>query len=129
MAVSHARGMRVALPVVVAKGMPLVFREWHPRAHLEPGVWNIPVPADGEEVTPTVVIAPLVGFDDDAYRLGYGGGFFDRTLAALCPRPLIIGVGHSLGRLATIYPQPHDIPMDWIVTGNAAPARRPARAS
>ena len=128
MASTHARGIRVALPVVVAKGSPLVFREWHPRARLEPGVWNIPVPADGAEVTPTVVIAPLVGFDPDGYRLGYGGGFFDRTLAVQFPRPLAIGVGHPVGSLPTIYPQSHDIPMDWIVTGDKAPAQRQARA-
>jgi 5-formyltetrahydrofolate cyclo-ligase len=129
MAAAQARGIRVALPVVVGKGMPLVFREWHLRARLEPGVWNIPVPADGAAVIPTIVIAPLVGFDSDAYRLGYGGGFFDRTLAALSPRPLAIGVGHPLGTLASIYPQPHDIPMDWIVTGNARLAPRQARAT
>jgi 5-formyltetrahydrofolate cyclo-ligase len=129
MSAAHARGIRLALPVVVAKGMPLVFRAWHPRARLEPGVWNIPVPAYGAAVIPTIVIAPLVGFDSDAYRLGYGGGFFDRTLAALSPRPLAIGVGHPLATLASIYPQPHDIPMDWIVTGNARPARRQARAT
>jgi 5,10-methenyltetrahydrofolate synthetase len=123
MASAHGRGIRVALPVVVAKATPLVFRAWHPGASLKPGVWNIPVPADGAEVTPTVVLAPLVGFDPDGYRLGYGGGFFDRTLAALSPRPLAIGVGHPVGALPTIYPQPHDIPMDWIVTGDRAPAR------
>jgi 5,10-methenyltetrahydrofolate synthetase len=128
MAAAHARGVRVALPVVIVKGMPLVFRAWYPGALLAPGVWNIPVPADGAEVSPTIVIAPLVGFDPDGYRLGYGGGFFDRTLAVLRPRPLIIGVGHAVGTLATIYPQPHDIPMDWIVTGDKSPAQRQARA-
>jgi 5,10-methenyltetrahydrofolate synthetase len=74
------------------------------------------------------LIAPLVGFDPDGYRLGYGGGFFDRTLAAQVPRPLAIGVGHPVGALPTIYPQPHDIPMDWVVTGDEAPAQRQARA-
>jgi 5-formyltetrahydrofolate cyclo-ligase len=128
MASAHARGIRVALPLLVAKGTPLVFREWHPRARLEPGVWNIPIPVAGAEVTPTVVIAPLAGFDPAGYRLGYGGGFFDRTLALHSPRRVAIGVGHPAGSLPTIYPQPHDIPMDWIVTGDAAPAQRQARA-
>jgi 5,10-methenyltetrahydrofolate synthetase len=118
MAAVHARGARIALPIVVGKGMPLVFREWYPRARLEPGIWGIPVPAEGAEVTPTVVIAPLVGFDHHGYRLGYGGGFFDRTLAALDPKAVAIGVGHPIGALPTIYPQRHDIPMDWIVTGH-----------
>ncbi len=112
------RGVRVALPVIIAKGQPLLFREWRPEARLERGVWGIPVPAEGATVEPTLLLAPLVGFDDDCYRLGYGGGYFDRTLAALAPpRPLCIGVGSLEGRLATIYPQPFDTPMDWIVTG------------
>jgi 5-formyltetrahydrofolate cyclo-ligase len=115
------KGARVALPVVVGKGRPLQFREWHPATRLERGVWNIPFPAEGPVVVPTVVIAPLVGFDGHGYRLGYGGGFFDRTLAALGPMPLIVGVGHPLGALTTIYPQWHDIRMDWIVTGKSAP--------
>ncbi|MEZ5816612.1 MAG: 5-formyltetrahydrofolate cyclo-ligase [Hyphomicrobiaceae bacterium] len=122
-----AAGLRTALPVVVAKGQPLVFREWTPDARLERGVWNIPFPADGAVVTPTVIIAPLVGFDAEGYRLGYGGGFFDRTLATMASKPLIIGVGHLTQKITTIYPQPHDIGMDWIVTGHEAPV--PGKAS
>ena len=118
------RGARIALPVVVAKAQPLLFREWTPGARLERGVWNIPFPADGEVVIPTVVIAPLVGFDPGSFRLGYGGGYFDRTLAALAARPTAIGVGHPVGALATIFPQPHDIPMDWIVLGDGEARRR-----
>ena len=121
------RGARVALPVVVAKGEPLVYREWHPQARLERGVWNIPFPVDGAAVMPTWVIAPLVGFDAACYRLGYGGGFFDRTLAVLHPRPAAVGVGHPVCALKTIFPQPHDIPMDWIVTGDAPATSRAGR--
>lgn len=115
-------GTRIALPVALALGQPLMFREWRPGARLAHGLWRIPYPADGAEVTPTVVLAPVVGFDGLCYRLGYGGGFFDRTLAVLRPRPLVIGVGYGCGAIRTIFPQPHDIPMDWIVTG-ASPAR------
>jgi 5,10-methenyltetrahydrofolate synthetase len=111
-----SRGGRCALPVVVEKQAPLVFRTWRRGEKLERGVWNIPVPVAGEEVVPDVVIAPVVGYDRDAYRLGYGGGYFDRTLAAISRRPLIIGVGYSQAAIATIYPQPHDIPMNKIVT-------------
>ena len=112
-----ARGATAALPVVVAKGRPLVFREWRPGAAMARGVWNIPIPAEGAEVIPDVVVAPLVGFDPGCYRLGYGGGFYDRTLAAI-PRPrLVIGVGLPLAEIRTIHPQPHDIPMDAVVTG------------
>lgn len=110
-----ARGGRAALPLVAEKGRPLVFREWAPGARMERGVWNIPVPAEGPEVIPDVVIAPLVGYDPGCYRLGYGGGFYDRTLAAM-PRPrLVAGVGLPLAALRTIHPQPHDVPMDVIV--------------
>jgi 5,10-methenyltetrahydrofolate synthetase len=112
-----ARGLRIALPVVVEKGQPLIFREWVPGARLTRGVWNIPIPADGPEVVPDVLIAPFVGFDVQRYRLGYGGGFFDRTLAALQTPRTVIGVGHPGGAVPTIHPQPHDIPMDHIVTG------------
>ncbi len=111
-----ARGGRIALPVVVKKAWPLEFRAWSPGDPLERGVWNILVPANGPAILPDVVIAPVVGFDDANYRLGYGGGFFDRTLAAMPKRPLVVGVGYTGSRIATIYPQPHDIPMDVIVT-------------
>ena len=109
-------GGRTALPLVVAKGQPLVFREWKQGDRLERGVWNIPIPAEGEPVFPDIVIAPLVGYDRSNYRLGYGGGFFDRTLASLPRKPLVIGIGYGSCALPTIYPQPHDIPMDAIVT-------------
>ena len=112
----HARGTRLALPVVVQKGQPLEFREWQPGARLVPGVWDIPVPADGQVVEPDALLVPLVGFDEDGFRLGYGGGYYDRTLAAMRKKPLTIGVGFELGALPTIHPQPHDIPMNAIVT-------------
>ncbi|MBS3648478.1 5-formyltetrahydrofolate cyclo-ligase [Pseudaminobacter sp. 19-2017] len=110
------RGGRIALPVVVQKGWPLEYRIWSPGDPLERGVWNILVPSRGPAVQPSAVIAPLVGFDQEHYRLGYGGGFFDRTLAAMAKKPLTIGVGYAHGRLPTIYPQPHDIPMDIVIT-------------
>ena len=117
------RGVRVALPVAMALGQPLTFREWHPHARLARGLWNIPYPADGTEVVPNIVVAPLVGFDREWYRLGYGGGFFDRTLPRLSPKPMAIGVGYPGAALRTIFPQPHDVPMDWIVTGSGATLR------
>jgi 5,10-methenyltetrahydrofolate synthetase len=116
MATISADGGRCALPVVVERHRPLVFRQWSPGQPLERGVWNIPVPAEGAGVIPDVVIAPVVGFDPRCYRLGYGGGFFDRTLAALPARPRVLGVGYSGAAIPTIYPQPHDIAMDLIVT-------------
>jgi 5,10-methenyltetrahydrofolate synthetase len=111
-----ARGGTVALPLVVEKGHPLVFRAYKPGDKLEKGVWNIPIPAEGASVIPDVVISPIVGFDAQNYRLGYGGGFFDRTLAAMPTKALVIGIGYETGRIPTIHPQAHDIPMDRIVT-------------
>jgi 5,10-methenyltetrahydrofolate synthetase len=113
----HARGARMALPVVEVPMTPLVFRAWHPGTRMERGHWNIPVPpADAERWVPEVALAPLVGWVDAGYRLGYGGGYFDRTLAALLPKPFVIGVGLHSAKLATIYPQPHDVRLDAIVT-------------
>jgi 5-formyltetrahydrofolate cyclo-ligase len=111
------RGLRIALPVAVELGRPMKFREWRPDSVMARGLWKIPYPAAGAEVLPTTVLAPLVGFDSQGYRLGYGGGFFDRTLAALHQKPLVIGLGYPQLRIPTIFPQRHDIPMDWIVTG------------
>ncbi|RVD27644.1 5-formyltetrahydrofolate cyclo-ligase [Mesorhizobium sp. M4B.F.Ca.ET.017.02.2.1] len=116
MAPINERGGRTALPVVIEKGQPLVFRAYRPGDRLEKGVWNIPIPAVGDPVLPDIVISPIVGIDPGKYRLGYGGGFFDRTLAAMPFRPLVIGVGYELQRIPTIYPQPHDIPMSEVVT-------------
>jgi 5-formyltetrahydrofolate cyclo-ligase len=111
-----AAGSAAALPAVIDKKGPLEYRAWRPGDPLVDGVWNIPVPERREIVLPQAVLAPLVGFDRDCYRLGYGGGYFDRTLAALAPRPWAIGVGFEASLIETIHPQPHDIPMDLIVT-------------
>lgn len=80
------------------------------------GVFDLPVPDGTEVVRPEALLIPPVGFDAQGYRLGYGGGYFDRTLAAMVPQPLKIGVAFELSRIPTIYPQPHDVPMDFIVT-------------
>ena len=111
-----ASGVTLALPVVVERRQPMLFRPWSPKAALRRGIWNIPEPATDETVVPDVTLAPVVGFSGEGYRLGYGGGYFDRTLAALAPRPLTIGVGLELQRLDTIRPQPHDIRLDRIIT-------------
>jgi 5-formyltetrahydrofolate cyclo-ligase len=109
-------GMRAALPVVVAARSPMEFRLWTPEAAMDIGVYDIPFPRERKVVIPDLVLAPLVGFDTAKYRLGYGGGYFDRTLAVLKPRPIAIGIGFELGRLVTVYPQAHDLMMDTIVT-------------
>ena len=83
---------------------------------MTPGVYDIPVPDGTELVMPDAALVPMNGFDAQGYRLGYGGGYFDRTLAAAMPRPLAIGIGFEFARLYTIHPQSHDIPMDFVVT-------------
>nr|WP_294577862.1 5-formyltetrahydrofolate cyclo-ligase [uncultured Rhodopila sp.] len=112
----HAAGAALALPVVIGKAQPLEFRPWWPGAPMARGVWDIPVPAGGDPVRPDTLLVPLVGFDGGGYRLGYGGGFYDRTIAAMAPRPRTIGVGFACARLRTVHPQPYDMRMDHIVT-------------
>ncbi|HLQ20482.1 MAG TPA: 5-formyltetrahydrofolate cyclo-ligase [Tabrizicola sp.] len=113
----HRVGARIALPVVVVKQAPLVFRSWTPATKMVRGDWNIPVPPeDSEPLVPEIALAPVMGWTREGYRLGYGGGYFDRTLAALEPRPFTIGIGFQSARLDTIFPQPHDIRLDVILT-------------
>lgn len=112
-------GGSVALPVVVEKNAPLEFWRWKPGMGMRRGVWNIPVPVKREVLTPDACIVPLVGFDAENYRLGYGGGYYDRTLATFAKRPVCVGLGYAQARLVSIFPQPHDIPMSTIVTDDA----------
>jgi 5-formyltetrahydrofolate cyclo-ligase len=109
-------GGTVGLPVVVTKAAPIEFWRWEPGMKFARGIWNIPIPPERDPVRPDALIIPLVGFDAQRYRLGYGGGYYDRTLASLDPPPFRIGLGYSGFQLDTIYPQAHDIPMDMIVT-------------
>lgn len=113
----HGDGVIVALPVVETRAAPLTFRRWTPDTRMVRRDWNIPVPPpDAPVLTPDIALAPLLGWTAEGYRLGYGGGYFDRTLAALNPKPLVIGIGLQAAKLATIYPQPHDIALDLILT-------------
>lgn len=114
-------GAVIALPVVITPHASLIFREWHPGTTLTPGAHDIPCPAsDSPVVRPTVLLLPMVGFDAAGHRLGFGGGYFDRTLAELSAsresRPTVIGVGYELSKMATIHPEPHDMPMNFVVT-------------
>ncbi len=113
-------GVRSALPVVVGEGQPLAFREWTPTTPLAPDRYGIATPTGGAWLTPDLILLPLNGFDAAGYRLGYGGGYFDRTLAALAPRPLAVGVGFEINRVDSIRPEAHDQRLDWIVTENGA---------
>lgn len=109
-------GGTLALPVVIAPGQSLQFRKWEPGNAMMHGVYGIAYPAIEKVVQPDALIVPVLGFDAACYRLGHGGGYYDRTLGALSPKPLTIGVGMEQARLPTIYPQLYDVPMDFIVT-------------
>ncbi len=115
------------LPAVEARAAPLRFRAWRPGDRMTTDAHGIPIPERAEGVIPQAILLPLVGWDEAGYRLGYGGGYMDRTLAATSPRPLAIGVGYEQSRLATIHPEPWDIPMDWIVTERAVYRREGTR--
>ncbi|NND59049.1 MAG: 5-formyltetrahydrofolate cyclo-ligase [Gammaproteobacteria bacterium] len=110
-------GIDAALPVITEKDRPLEFWRWHPDSDLDySGPMGIPVPTTRQLVKVTALLIPMIGFDNQGHRLGHGGGYFDRTLAEMHPRPKAIGVGHEECRLPSIFPQAHDIPMDLIVT-------------
>ncbi len=143
----HQAGARIALPVVVASGSPLLFRQWTPDTPLLSGPLDIPYPgAQSPQLQPSHVLLPVVGIDAAGYRLGYGGGYFDRTLAALAATgiatglatdpatpapgksaPLVIATGYELCRIPSIDPQLHDIPMDWLVTERGLYRREASR--
>jgi 5-formyltetrahydrofolate cyclo-ligase len=110
------RGALTALPVVVAPRTPLVFREWHPGVEMAKGALDIPYPVGSREVVPNAVLLPMNGWDEAGYRLGYGGGFFDRTLKNFRAKPAVIGVSYEIAKMKTIQPQDWDIPADWVVT-------------
>jgi 5-formyltetrahydrofolate cyclo-ligase len=110
------RGALTALPVVVAPKQPLIFREWHPGIEMAAGPLDIPYPVNSPEVVPNAVLLPMNGWDQAGYRLGYGGGFFDRTLISFSRKPAVIGVAYEMARMKTIHPQSWDIPVDWVVT-------------
>jgi 5-formyltetrahydrofolate cyclo-ligase len=120
-ALSHfdLTGFGCALPIVVSKGEPLVFRSWTPQTVLERSGLGILAPAaTSPEVEPDVLLVPLLAFDRAGFRLGYGAGFYDRTLERLRRiKPVTaIGVGYSAQEVADVPRDQYDQPLDWIVT-------------
>ncbi len=126
----RANGARTALPVVVAKNAPLEFREWWPGVATRPGVFDLPVPIGTAVVRPDVLLMPPVGFDARGYRLGYGGGYYDRTLAVLGDVDTA-GVGYACCEILDFVPGAHDRPLQRIVTDREVlgpfSANRPVR--
>lgn len=105
---------QAGLPIVV--GDVLEFAPWTPRTPMEPGAFGIDVPASKMRMKPQLILIPCVAIDERRYRLGYGGGFYDRTLARAAVRPVAVGVGFDCGRIVSIGPQPHDIRLDLAIT-------------
>ena len=111
-----AAGIRACLPVVKTAESAMDFREWRPESIMTSDRYGIHFPSSGAALIPDLLLIPVNAFDAKGYRLGYGSGYFDRTLASLAPPPLSIGVGFELARVASIDPQSHDIPLDAVVT-------------
>lgn len=109
-------GVSAALPVVTQRNAPLLFAQWAPDTEMMPDRYGIPTPRDPVPCTPDMLLIPVNAFDAQCYRLGYGGGYYDRTLASATPRPFALGIGFELARVPTIFPQPFDIPLNAIVT-------------
>ena len=114
------RQRMAALPVIVGKQAPMAFHRWHADMPMQEGAFRIAVPAQMEVVTPDLLLVPCVGYDAQCYRLGYGGGFYDRTLAAMSPRPATLGIALSCTGIDALPIEPHDIPLDGILTEDRA---------
>ncbi len=114
----HAAGHRLCVPVVLGRGLALKFREWHPGTEMIEGPFGALVPAAGAWLKPRLLITPLLGFDADGWRLGYGGGFYDRTLERLrAVRPtLAVGFAYSAQQVEAVPREATDQPLDVIVT-------------
>jgi 5-formyltetrahydrofolate cyclo-ligase len=112
-------GWATCLPIVIALGQPLIFRRWAPGQPTTPGTWNIPQPTDDAElVEPDVLLVPMMAFDNQGYRLGYGGGFYDRTLDMLRAKKTItaIGVAYSAQEVDSVAHDSHDQVLDYVLT-------------
>lgn len=108
------RGALLALPAVTGKDMPLDFLAWKPGDEMVRDAFGVMVPRQVKKIAPQALLLPCVGFNSDNYRLGYGGGFYDRTLAAE-PRPVAIGIAYECAR-AEFEAESFDMPLDLVLT-------------
>lgn len=109
---------RIGLPVIDRETKQLRFHVWYPGCPMEEDAFGIPKPKDTEQFQPQMLLVPCVGYGPKGLRLGYGGGFYDRTLAAIEPRPYTVGVGYAHGYLPWLTPEPHDVPLDAMLNEN-----------
>jgi 5-formyltetrahydrofolate cyclo-ligase len=114
----HAAGHRLCVPVIQGRGLALKFREWHPGAEMIEGPFGALVPAAGAWLKPRLLITPLLAFDAQGWRLGYGGGFYDRTLERLraARRTVAAGFAYSAQQVDAVPREPTDQPLDAVVT-------------
>ncbi|WP_353192514.1 5-formyltetrahydrofolate cyclo-ligase [Pandoraea pnomenusa] len=117
----HAR--LAALPVVTAPAAPLVFHRWTPDTPMTEGHYRIPVPHGTDAVVPDLLLIPCVGFTRDGLRLGYGGGFYDRTLHSMAPAPQTLGIAYDALEVEHLSAEAHDLALDAIVTESATHTR------
>ncbi len=118
----HGEGHPIGLPVVTGKNQPLIFRRWNPEVELVPGSFRVMIPPpEAPEVTPAILMVPLLAFDPDGYRLGYGGGFYDRTLAKLRAEAhaVAVGVAYAVQEVPMVPRGAFDQPLDFIITEHA----------
>jgi len=106
---------RIGLPVIDRETKQLRFHVWYPGCPMEEDAYGIPKPKDTEEFAPELLLVPCLGYGPRGVRLGYGGGFYDRTLAGLAPRPRTVGVGYAHGFIPWLEREPHDVPLDAIL--------------
>ncbi|MCC7152533.1 MAG: 5-formyltetrahydrofolate cyclo-ligase [Rubrivivax sp.] len=107
---------RIGLPVIDRSSKQLTFHVWYPGCPMEDDAYGIPKPKDTEAFVPQLLLVPCVGFGSKGLRLGYGGGFYDRTLAALQPRPFTVGLAYSNAFVPWLQGEPHDVPLDAMLT-------------
>ena len=108
-------GRRIGLPVINRDTKQLRFHVWYPGCPMEEDAYGIPKPKDTEAFEPELLLVPCVGYGPKGLRLGYGGGFYDRTLADLRPRPYTVGVGYMHGHVPWLEAEPHDVPLDAML--------------
>jgi len=109
---------RIGLPVVDKVHKTLTFHAWYTGCPMEEDAYGIPKPKDTEIIVPTLLFVPCVGYGPGGFRLGYGGGFYDRTLAALLPKPFTVGLGYTHGYLPDMEAESHDVPLDALLNDN-----------
>ena len=107
---------KIGLPVVDKLHKTLQFHAWWPGCPMENDAYDIPKPKGTDVIMPTLLLVPCLGFGPGGFRLGYGGGFYDRTLASIHPKPFTVGLGFANGYVSNFAPEQHDVPLDAILT-------------